>query len=214
MFIKNKNLSLQSLVITNLLVMFLAVFQSWSIFILIIIYWFQSVIIGVFNFFRILNLENYSVDGFTMNGVQPIANRATKIRVAIFFTFHYGIFHLVYLGFIISFMFSGEALLSGQFFYILLSIVLFFINHLISYKKNIVELKSGLNIGIVMFRPYIRIIPMHLFILFFGFLLGNKNVTYFQSMFALIAFLLLKTGADIIMHLAEHKNKNIMKNNI
>jgi len=210
----NKNLSFQSLVITNLLVMFLAIFQSWNIFDLIIVYWFQSVIIGIFNFFRILGLENYSVKGFTENGVQPPANKATKIRMAIFFTFHYGIFHFVYLGFIMSFMFSGSLLFNGQFSYIFLGIVLFFINHLISYRQNIAELKSGLNIGAVMFRPYTRIMPMHLFIIFFGFLLSSKNFTYSQNMFALIIFLLLKTGADIMMHLIEHRKKNISKNDI
>ena len=44
-----------------------------------------------------------------------------------------------------------------------------------------------------MFYPYARIIPMHLTIVF-GFNFGG----------ALILFLVLKTFADVIMHIVEH----------
>jgi len=204
----NKNLSLQSLVVTNLLVIVLAIYQSWNIFDLMIIYWAQSVIIGIFNFFGILGLENYSTKGFRENGVQPPANKATKVGTAIFFAFHYGFFHLIYFGFIMGFVIFGNSSFSdGQFFYILIGIILFFINHLISYRQNIAELKSGLNIGTIMFRPYVRIIPMHLLIVFFGIILSDKNTSHFRYTLALASFLFLKMGADVVMHLTEHKKK-------
>jgi len=210
----NKNLPLQSLIFTNLLVIFFALYQSWNIVDLIIVYWAQSVIIGIFNFFRILGLEDYSTEGFRENGVRPLANKATKIRTAIFFAFHYGFFHLIYFGFIMSFVAFSDISSGGQFFYILLGIVLFFINHLISYRQNIAELKSGLNIGTMMFRPYIRIIPIHLLIVFFGAFLASKNNSHLMYTLVLLTFLALKIGADIVMHLTEKKKKKVIKNNI
>ena len=201
-----KNKSLYSLLLANLLVIFFAIYQSWSIFDVMFIYWFQSIIIGFFNIFRILGLENYSVKGFKENGRVPLANRATKIRVAIFFAFHYGIFHFVYLFFILSFQDNdSRSSLARQGIYILIGITLFFINHLISFRHNREELRSGLNIGTVMFRPYLRIVPMHLIIVFFGFVLENDNMNGFKYSLILFVFLVLKTVADILMHLSEHK---------
>jgi hypothetical protein len=53
------------------------------------------------------------------------------------------------------------------------------------------------NIGTLMFFPYARVVPMHLLIVLAA-SLGSESVT------ALLIFLLLKTGADVIMHMVEH----------
>ena len=203
-----KNKSLYSLLLANLLVVFFALYQSWSIFDVMLIYWFQSVIIGFFNIFRILGLENYSVEGFKENGKTPLANKATKTRVAIFFAFHYGIFHLAYVFFLLSFQENDpNSALASQGIYFLIGIVMFFINHLISFRHNREELKSGLNIGTVMFRPYLRIVPMHFIIVFFGFVLSNNSMDGFKYALILFIFLVLKTVADILMHISEHRKK-------
>ena len=204
----NRNKSLYTLAFTNLFIIFFALWQNWSIFDVMLIYWFQSVIIGFFNIFRILGLENYSVEGFKENGKTPLANKATKTRVAIFFAFHYGIFHFVYLFFLLSFHDNDpNTVLASQGLFIFIGIVMFFINHLISFRHNREELKSGLNIGTVMFRPYLRIVPMHLIIVFFGFVLENGDMNSIKYSLILFVFLVLKTVADILMHISEHRKK-------
>jgi len=63
------------------------------------------------------------------------------------------------------------------------------------------EDKQKPNIGKMMFFPYARIIPMHLTILFGGILSGGT----FKGKMTLALFMLLKTFADIIMHIVETK---------
>jgi hypothetical protein len=48
-----------------------------------------------------------------------------------------------------------------------------------------------------MFYPYVRIIPMHIMIVLGSRFLGDNTL-------ALVMFLLLKTAADVAMHIIEH----------
>ena len=61
--------------------------------------------------------------------------------------------------------------------------------------------KKKPNIGRILFFPYARILPMHLTIMFGGSLM---NSGWTGAQVALIFFLLLKTVADIMMHMMEH----------
>ncbi|MCX6801619.1 MAG: DUF6498-containing protein [Candidatus Diapherotrites archaeon] len=53
-----------SLLAANLFTIAIAVTQGWGLLQLLWVYWFQSVIIGVFNYLRILNLKEFSTDNF------------------------------------------------------------------------------------------------------------------------------------------------------
>jgi len=190
-----------SLLFSNLLTIYLAVSQDWSLITIMWVYWFQSVTIGFFNFIRILTLKDFSTDGFKVNNRSVEATKKTKISTAIFFAFHYGFFHFVYAIFLVSFSFSGLLESSGQSAngfgdaaYVLLTSAVFFVNHLHSFLYNRGRDAGKQNIGRVMFFPYARIIPMHLTIIF-GMLLGKG---------AIVLFLTLKTLADMIMHVLEH----------
>lgn len=167
------DLSAITLIISNLTVMTLALMQNWDISTLLWVYWVQSIIIGLFQFFRILSL---------------------KISKAFFFAFHYGFFHFIYAIFLSNFFQSSPGL---NFQDLLLGSAIFFSNHLFSFIQNRVQdEKSKLNIGTLIFTPYIRIIPMHL-ILILGIILGNQS--------KLIFFLILKTLADLATHIIKHK---------
>ena len=74
----------------------------------------------------------------------------------------------------------------------------FLVFHLFSYFWNRDEQRQRVpNIGHMMFFPYIRIVPMHVFILFGAFAVGPSG--------GLVFFLLLKTIADTAMHAFEHR---------
>ena len=206
-----KDPSVLALIFSNLLTLTLALIFSWDIFIILIIYVVQSLIIGFFTFVRILTLSNYSTAGFLINGKKPASSFGVKIFTAIFFAFHYGMFHTVYLFFIMFFMVAfsfganpinlpniSELVVFG--FPVLVSFVLFFISHGISFLFFRDKQKQE-NIGTIMFSPYYRIIPMHLTIIF-GFVL-----LVIHPILMLVLFLLIKTIVDVVMHILEHKEQ-------
>ena len=204
--------SLWLLIASNGLTIYFALTESWGLLPLMAVYWSQSVIIGFFNFLRLLMLENFSTEGFTVNGHSVSPTKKTKVYTAFFFAFHYGFFHVGYLIFMFIFLLSGERAVGGgaevSILALGLTISLFFINHGFSYFYNRAEdARKRSNIGSVMSYPYIRIIPMHLTIIFGGMFLSTEN-----GASPLLLFLLLKSFADIVMHIAEHSVKKITTN--
>lgn len=183
------------LLISNLITIFIAVYEKWNLSELMWIYWGQSVIIGFFNRKRILDLKKFSTTGFQLNNKPTKPTKKTQKTAANFFAMHYGIFHLVYLIFIFD---SVDHLNKDSLIYILVCISVFLSNHLYSYIHNRErDMKRVPNIGTVMIFPYLRIVPMHIAIIFGG--LFAKG-----SVIALVLFLLLKTFADLVMHMIEH----------
>jgi hypothetical protein len=187
--------SLVPLLLSNLLTIAWALFEEWRIVDVMLVYWVQSVVIGYFNYHRIMDLQKFSTENFTMNDRRPEPTPETRKSVARFFALHYGFFHAGYLGLILS-RESGE--IGWSSIGIIACVVAFVFNHRYSYQHNKERDSQRLpNIGTIMFFPYARILPMHLTILMAA-SLGNESVK------TLLMFLLLKTGADVIMHMVEH----------
>jgi hypothetical protein len=202
------------LIISNIIAIGFAVFNNWSLAFIVLIYWCQSIIIGIFQFLKILNLKNFTTDGFRINERTVDANEKTKKTAAIFFAFHFGFFHIVYLIFILLDFHVFDKLESMNLLFFLVSIILFFITHLFSYLHNKErDANKRQNIGKVIFYPYARIIPMHLIIIFGGFFVYNFGNGI--SQIPIVIFLILKTIADVIMHINEHKDPSnyLFKNN-
>ena len=187
--------SMVVLLLSNLVTIALAVYQQWDVYVLMWVYWGQSVIIGYFNVRRIMDLKKFSTSGFKINNRSVKPTPETQSKTAVFFALHYGFFHLGYLVFL-----TAETKVAGGFplFYVLVCIGAFYLNHWFSYRYNREQEQDRVpNIGSIMFFPYIRIIPMHLMIV--------AGVSVFGgSAGALIVFLLLKTAADVAMHVVEH----------
>ncbi len=186
--------SLWMLVLANVLTLVVALWQAWDPLSLMLLYWAQSVIIGISNVFRILALDRFSTTGFTINDQAVDPTPATKVQTAVFFSLHYGLFHAVYAVFLLAAN-DAAASLDGWFG---LCVVAFVVNHAWSHRYNLALDRRGTpNIGTLMFTPYLRIVPMHLTLIFAGFAL--------DSVFGLLLFGVLKTAADCGMHLVEHQ---------
>ena len=196
-----------SLLFTNLLTIFVAVLLNWNLIEVLWVYWGQSVIIGLFNFLKMLKVS--------FSQKEDVGLLAMSLFMSFFFLIHYNGFHLGYLLFlsVLSFApnFFGNNLTFNFLNFLpilLITLIIFFINHLFSflyYSKKIQNYsfdRTNLFISKLMFRPYARIFPMHLTIIF-GFLL--LSLGFFNSV-VLIFFLLLKTFADLKMHISEHKD--------
>ncbi|MBI2593474.1 hypothetical protein HYW44_02420 [Candidatus Daviesbacteria bacterium] len=186
-----------SLLFSNIIIIILAVAQKWDVATVLWVYWMQSIIIGFFQFLRILSLKNFSTENFTINNRSVEPTPGTKLYTAFFFLFHYGFFHFIYAIFLFNF-FTNKLL---NFTYLFMGGFIFFLNHFFSFYHNrIVDQQKTQNIGQLIFAPYARIIPMHLIIIF-GAFLGQST---------LIVFLLLKTLADLVMHIFKHQKTKVV----
>ncbi len=188
---------------SNLAVIFFAIVDKLSATDVMWIYWIQSVIIGIFNFLRILMLKNFTTEGMKINGKVTLPTKTTKVTTAIFFLFHYGFFHLVYAVFLGTFpiiLAEGKNFSGG--FYLLVTAVVFLFNYGMEfYKEQTTVTDESPNLGAVMFIPYFRIIPMHLTIILGGFLAAAGS--FFRtdtSLFVIILLMSIKTIVDLITH--------------
>ena len=183
--------SLQMLLAANAVTAIMAISQGWLIEDIMVIYWIQSVMIGLATFVRILSFKRFQSKGLKIAGVERKPTFGVKVFIAFFFAFHYGFFHFVYAVFIFTRDVSIQILSLET-----LSIAaLFFVSQVLSAIEINQNKKIPL-IGKEMFKPYIRIIPMHLTIIF-GF--GMLSILPFDSNVLVISlFLLLKTFVDIL----------------
>ena len=184
----------QGILFSNAVTLAGAVFQHWPALPVLAVYWGQSVAIGVINVIRMLSLREFSTDGFR-SGNRPVpANREGQVSTARFFAFHYGAFHLAYAAFL--FGRHGLGHLDGWMPWMIAgNVAMFAATHawpLVASGGQ--DYRGKPNLGVLMFYPYVRILPMHLAII-----LG----TAFTS--ALPIFIVLKTGADLGMHAIEHR---------
>lgn len=191
------------LILSNLATILIAYIEQWNFMALLWIYWFQSIVIGVINYIEISTLKNFTVGQLSINGVKAKADKKTKKEAAKFFCMHYGIFHAVYLFFLIVFTvlsFTEQtdgfiiSLSTSDFIGISIGCFIFLGNHIYSFIINKDRLIDKPNIGTMMLLPYARIVPMHI-ILILALLLNYAE--------ALILFLILKTFADVIMQIVE-----------
>ena len=171
-----------------------AMFQHWPALPIMLIYWGQSVSIGIATVIRMLRLKEFSTDGFTSGGRPVPTTRAGQMSTAKFFAFHYGFFHVIYALFL--FRGSHSHLAEGMGVMVAGNVALFAGSHIWhAIVQSGDDYRGKPNLGTLMFYPYPRIVPMHLAIILGGaFPLG-----------ALPVFILLKTGADLGMHEVERR---------
>ena len=199
-----KDPSLAIILFSNIISIILAVIQDWNMDQILWIYWGQSVVIGVINVIRMLSLKEFTTKGMKMSGKSVPETHGAKIQIAAFFTFHYGFFHLVYFIFLWQELPLTE-LSQADFMWLILLVFSFIGSHGFSYRHNLQSdfKQQRPNLGTLMFYPYMRIIPMHLIIIF---------GTLMTSTLSLVIFMLMKTVADCGMHMTEHhmfrKEKN------
>ena len=208
------------LIAANLLPLAGVLFWGWDAFVLLVLYWFETAIIGFWTLVRIATASREALGGITMQGsTRP----PSPIGFAIFFVAHAGIFMGVHFAFLWV-LFSGdwakrihgprefvETLIIGTDLWIPL-LVLFVARGIVFFYSVIgARLQRWLNPQRpVRAKPapsdsiaraivggfYARIIVMHVAILFGGFL------SFFGSIAPLIILIAIKTAVDLGMHFA------------
>jgi hypothetical protein len=209
--------AIRGILITNGVTLLIAVWQDWSVLQLLWPFWMQSVIIGWYARQRILKLTRFCTQGVKINNRPVEPTPETARATASFFTLHFGLFHLIYLIFLIAFSLTSDPQGfievtnedTGQVsqvqigrvhpfdFLIYLALAIgFWQSHRASHREHVqADLANAPNIGTLMFLPYARIVPMHLCIIL-AIPLGGGAIWF---------FMLLKAGADVLMHVVEHR---------
>jgi Family of unknown function (DUF6498) len=188
-----------SLLAVNLGVIFFAVRDDWSLATILMSYLAQSVVIGIFQAVKMSDLKVFSTGGYKINNRPVPPTQTVKWIVVLIFVLHYGFFQFFYAKFILDILGAGtvywpDVMLSGMAFYA---------NHLFSYFMNRNRAGTGTpNIKNMMVFPYVRILPMHAFIMA-GALTAAEH-------FALVFFLILKTLADEATHAIEHFSDTLL----
>ncbi|HUW19977.1 MAG TPA: DUF6498-containing protein [Sedimentisphaerales bacterium] len=187
--------SVVSLLASNLIIIALALYERWDLYVLMWLYWTQSIIIGVFWFLRILTHSSlYGRNLLNRDGSAESLHVLARVGAGVFFLFHYGFFHFVYAEFLLSkgfFRGQGQAWPAGPVF---ISACIFVANQAVSFITGLrqVEQRPAMLTKVMSF-PYVRIIPMH-FTIIIGGMLHQQRIS---GAWVLLLFLVLKTAADL-----------------
>ena len=182
------------LVLANLIPLVGVVWFDWSLFGVMWLYWAENGVIGLFALLRILTAGE---------------GHGQKLFLAPFFVVHFGMFWLVHGLFVVSLFGLGadtadpEAALwdSAQAFSFegIAALLLshgasFVMNYLVNGERRVATA------GGEMFKPYGRVVLLHVVILAGGFLIQGTGA----SVLALALFIGLKTAFDLGVHLVGH----------
>ena len=172
-------------------------YWGWDATAILVLYWLESVIMGLLNVPKILACRQ------TEEG--HIVSALGNLFVAGFFSVHYGIFTFVH-GTFLAEMFGArsmmEELLSGG--TIFWTAVTFLISHLFSMFINFFGKKEylGRETGKQMMSVYGRVFVMH-----FVIILGGFAVQAFGApVLAVLMLIILKTVIDLAAHKKEHRD--------
>lgn len=191
------------LVLANLVPLFGVFVWRWEVFPLLLLFWFENVIIGVFNALKML----LASPGAALTWV-------AKLFLIPFFCFHYGMFTFVHGVFVVGFF--GGAFRAGApfpdlaFFWqqvielkLMWAILGLAVSHAVSFAWNYLghgEYQRA-SVPALMQQPYGRVVVLHLTILLGGFLMMALR----SPVVGLVLLVALKIALDLRAHLRERR---------
>lgn len=182
------------LVLANLIPLAGALFYGWSVFEIVVVYWAENLIVGVYTLFRML----------LAGGNQDPVSLVGKLFSSGFFAVHYGIFCLVHGFFVFSLL--GDSDPGGAAVFdrgMILALIALIASHGFSFVKNYLiggEFRTT-KVQTQMFSPYPRMVVLHIAILFGAFAIQALGSP--QPM--LLILIAGKTGLDVFLHRWSHR---------
>lgn len=194
--------SVAVLVAANLFPLYGVLFGGWKVFPIVLLFWLENVIVGVFFILRLLTARP-----------QEPAGWIAKVFMVPFFTFHYGMFTMVHGVFVFALFgpkaarvnFPGPDLVLDAFrtYQLAPAFAALAVSHAFSFGWNYLgkgECRT-VEVGSLMAAPYARVVVLHVAIIGSGFLLMALDA----PVAGLILLLALKTALDIAAHNREHR---------
>ena len=186
--------SIWLLLLVNCVALGISHWQKWPLLQLMLLYWAQSLAIGLSYVLRILSLDKYTTEGMKVLGQAVMPTPEARSMLAFLFVLSFGFAHGIYFLFLHvgASMIAKAPLRFDAWFWVCAAA--FALNHLWSYRYNSeLDRRGTPNAGTLMTTPFIRAVPMHLMVVSGAFLGGH-----------VLLWGLLKTGADVALHLVEH----------
>lgn len=176
----------------------------WTVFAVLLLYWFENVVIGAFNVLKMAFADPKS-----------LASDALKLFLIPFFIVHYGIFAFVH-GMIILSLFGHATRFSpgpAAFAAALRNagvgwgVVAIVVSHGFSFFHNYWMSGEYRNASpqLLMAQPYARVVVLHVAILIGGF----GAVALGSPVVALVVLVALKTAIDLKAHLVERRKLGV-----
>ena len=177
------------LVLANLIPLAGVLFFGWSVFELILLFWAENLIIGVLYIARFVTLYRLRNDGSMLFYIP-------------FFCFHFGIFCLVHLVFVL-WMFRPEDPAAWSLLALMIPFTVLVVSHVLSYKVNFIGQGEYRRVGIedLMIGPYRRVAVLHVVIL----VGGGLTQWLGEPLVALLMLIIGKIAIDLGAHLREHR---------
>ncbi len=210
-------ISVLFIVVANSIPIIGVVISGWNPYTLLLIYWGESLIIGIFNLLKMF------ISGLIDNGKFSMSDFNKTAGLCAFFIVHYGMFMLVHGIFIVIFMFlslaknaksagGSTAFLSAFSGFIpknftptdileseFSAIIALILSHFVSFYLYFIRTReyNYIKPENYMMRPYKRIVVMHLTIIF-------GAITLFISGFRSAVFIFVWIGFKILFDLKIH----------
>jgi hypothetical protein len=206
------------LLIVNLIPLVGALFWGWNVFTLLILYWLENGIVGVFNVLK-MALAQGPLD--TRAGTPEPVTATSRLTLIPFFIVHYGIFWVVHGVFVLSLpMFmelrgiEAPILSDGSFIgvdeavgpnleLVAWGAIGLAISHGVSFLLNYIgrgEYRTA-RLGMLMFAPYARLVALHLTIIVGGML----SISLGSPIGSMIVLVAIKIALDLALHIREHR---------
>lgn len=215
-----------ALITMNLIPLFGVMALDWDVGTIILLYWLENVVIGLLNIVKIISCRgdlpraratvanNRLIPTDQNSDDRPRRFLGGLIFLAVFFSFHYGMFCMGHYMFIES-AFEDlprladipSALFSGFLFWSLLGLTL---SHIVSMIVNFYGKGEYLTCSpnSQMFMPYTRIVVLHMVIIFSG----TLAVMFEEGLAMLILLVAIKTCVDLAAHQVEHSDVKTLLN--
>lgn len=206
--------SILFIVLANLVPLAGVLWYGWSVFALMVLFWIENVITGLFNVPRIIMAQGPS--GPAEVEINGTARQLGQLGLAAFFCVHYGIFTFGHGTFVFATMSDDHV--SGRYgvedaftvigeYGLSWAILALIISHGFSFFYNYLyrgEYKQA-DFARQMQRPYHRVIILHVTILLGGFLVSFMN----KAIMGLVVLLGVKIFIDIKAHVLEHQGRDM-----
>jgi len=193
------------LLLGNLLLVFLALLQNWNYATIAWAYWCESVVIGLFLFFKYLLVAAHSRTG----------SKKIAYLLAFFFAIHWGIFHFAEV-FVVSnlpFGINGLFAIPPTIPFVVALLILFLLQAYLFFTKGYLQVmdesedaKLARELKNSFAGPYLRIAPIHFSLLLMVLVIASlslspalaANPSY--APFALAALMLFKTIGSLLIY--------------
>jgi len=213
-----------ALIVANLIPLVGALWFGWDVWGILIIYWLENGIVGLFNVLKMRRASGPEgsptpgdgrtprITSITINGRS--ASGADKAALIPFFVIHYGIFWVVHGVFVLTLPLFATMGADGEPDFgttldplaIVFVLVCLLISHGVSYVLNYIGRGEHLRTTAAaqMFAPYGRLVVLHVTIIIGAIAIGVTGA----SSAAIVVLVLLKITLDLGLHLTEHRGSS------